>query len=76
MNQRVYDSSHCEYASDDGTDIDQELEDVLLRVRVVDGDWRDLIVKYDQIFCVAIVCLVRRCQLERFCDEGISECVI
>ena len=72
MDEWVNDTSYCENTSYDRTDIDEELEDVLLLVRVMNCDWGDLVVEHDQVLMIRVVSFIRRIELKCFCDKCIS----
>lgn len=73
MDQSVNDASHCEYSTDDGTDVDQELRKVLSGVRIVDCHGRHFVVEYDDVFIARSLMLLVHFELEHLRREPVAE---
>ena len=69
MQKGIYNTCNCKDSSNNGTNVDQELENVFLRVSVVNCYRRYLIIEENEVFSIVIVNLIGCSQLESLCCE-------
>lgn len=74
MNQSVHNSSDRKDATNNCTNVDQELYDVFPRVRVTHSNWGYLIIKDDDVLLVcSLLVLLMDLKLEYFSCEPVSK---